>query len=424
VLGSGALAAGATNASSTFSGAISGTGGSFTKSGTGTLTLDGTTANTLSGTFNVNDGTVLLAKTAGLDATGTGALNIGDGTGAAASALVQLNAANQINDGAAVTINADGRLNLNGNSETIGSLASSAAASTVTLGAGTLTTGGNNGSTTFAGVVSGTGGLTKVGTGTMTLTNANSYTGATTISAGTLALGAGGSLSSSTTLTISSGAGLTLAGGVSQTVVGINASTGSSVSIAAGATLTVTTNNASSLLSTVSGTGLLAFTGTGNVTLGTSFNFGGEVDIGGGLTGTPVKTLFLTGNVSIATLKITGDTILDFGGSSATTLTVGSFAILNGAKVTITNWVNLSDLFVAQNFGNGTTSAALDVRGAAPQNQVTFTGYSNNQTVWQSYDHEITPAPEPSTYGAIFVGGAMASFGLYRWRQRRKRAGA
>ena len=57
------------------------------------------------------------------------------------------------------------------------------------LGANTLTTGSLNTSTQVDGVISGTGGgLTKVGTGTLTLTGTNTYTGATTISAGTLAL--------------------------------------------------------------------------------------------------------------------------------------------------------------------------------------------------------------------------------------------
>ena len=49
---------------------------------------------------------------------------------------------------------------------------------------------------TYAGVISGTGTLTKSGTGTLTLTGDNTYTGATTISAGTLQLGNGGTTGS------------------------------------------------------------------------------------------------------------------------------------------------------------------------------------------------------------------------------------
>jgi len=66
---------------------------------------------------------------------------------------------------------------------TIGSLAGE---SLVLLGANTLTIGSNNQSTTFSGVVQGTGGLTKAGTGTLTLTGANTYAGVTTVNAGVL----------------------------------------------------------------------------------------------------------------------------------------------------------------------------------------------------------------------------------------------
>jgi hypothetical protein len=55
-------------------------------------------------------------------------------------------------------------------------------------------------------------------------------------------------------------------------------------------------------------------------------------------------------------------------------------------------------------------------------NQVTFTSptlYSNNQTAWQSYDRQITPVPEPSTYGAIFIG---ACVGFIYWRRRRAKS--
>ncbi len=46
--------------------------------------------------------------------------------------------------------------------------------------------------TTFGGVISGSGSVTKLGTNTLTLTGANTYTGGTTVSAGTLQIGANG----------------------------------------------------------------------------------------------------------------------------------------------------------------------------------------------------------------------------------------
>ncbi|MDR1424505.1 MAG: autotransporter domain-containing protein, partial [Azoarcus sp.] len=59
---------------------------------------------------------------------------------------------------------------------------------------------------TYAGVMSGTGGLSKTGSGTLTLSGVNTYTGLTTVQGGTLELGSG-------TGSIGSSSGLTLYGG-------------------------------------------------------------------------------------------------------------------------------------------------------------------------------------------------------------------
>jgi outer membrane autotransporter protein len=132
--------------------------------GSGTLTQDGTGVLTLSGP-NAYTGTTTVE---------TGTLAAG--------------ATNTLPSLTAVTVEAPGTLNLAGFNQSIGSLAG---AGSVSLGTATLTTGNDNTNTLFSGDMSGSGALNKVGTGTFILSGANTYTGGTTISAGTLQLGDG-----------------------------------------------------------------------------------------------------------------------------------------------------------------------------------------------------------------------------------------
>jgi outer membrane autotransporter protein len=162
--------------------------GSLTKLGPGTLTLAGT--NTYSGPTTLAAGT-LLAR---------GGQAIGDLS--------------------AVTVAAGATLAL-ADSETVGSLAGQGR---VALGAARLTAGGDGTSTTFAGTLDGTGGLTKAGAGTLTLTAAHSFTGPATLTVGGLSLTATASLAApvltrpGTTL-LNAG---TLAGGLTNAGTALN----------------------------------------------------------------------------------------------------------------------------------------------------------------------------------------------------------
>jgi autotransporter-associated beta strand protein len=70
---------------------------------------------------------------------------------------------------------------------TIGSIAGDEGTNVVFLGANNLTVGSNNLSTTFSGVIQGAGGsLAKIGTGTLNLTGASTYTGDTNVNRGVL----------------------------------------------------------------------------------------------------------------------------------------------------------------------------------------------------------------------------------------------
>jgi len=133
--------------------------GSLTKEGTGVLSLAGG-AHTYSGATTVAAGSVVLT-----------------GPGAA------------LPSGSAVYVAGGATLDFSGLSQTIGSLGDfGGSGGSVLMGAGSLTTGGNNATTTFSGVISGAGGLTKNGSGTMTLSGTNLYLGPTTVNAGGLVI--------------------------------------------------------------------------------------------------------------------------------------------------------------------------------------------------------------------------------------------
>ena len=116
-----------------------------------------------------------------------------------------------------------GTLNLNGFSNTIGSLAGLAAGKILNTNgssaAATLTTGGNNSSTTYAGTMNDGNAalaLVKVGTGTMVLAGANGYTGGTTISGGTIEVTNANSVGATTGVVTLSGGTFKLDGSVTS----------------------------------------------------------------------------------------------------------------------------------------------------------------------------------------------------------------
>ena len=122
----------------------------------------------------VSSGTLLLSG-AGIQLM-PGNLNVGDGTATANSAKVKLTSvfSELIKDTAMVSVASDGQLDIGGLSETIAQL--SGTGSVTMPGGGLLTVGGDNGSFTFGGVISGAGNVNEVGTGAMTYTAANTYT--------------------------------------------------------------------------------------------------------------------------------------------------------------------------------------------------------------------------------------------------------
>ncbi|MES2506202.1 MAG: autotransporter-associated beta strand repeat-containing protein, partial [Verrucomicrobiota bacterium] len=214
----------------------------FTDNAGGTNVIRGVIA--MSGTAGAGKGNIIKTGSTNWELAGgnayTGSTTINGGTlSISPSALVEV-----LPDLTALTLaNASGvGLDLNGKSETIGSLSGGGASGgNVSLDAGRLTVGGNGATTTYAGIISGSGSLVKTGNGIMTLSGANTFTGGLEIQRGTLVLArtGGNTLANNVPVTLN-GMNARLEVNTSQIMGALNAGPNTTVSIASGATLTTT----------------------------------------------------------------------------------------------------------------------------------------------------------------------------------------
>ncbi|MDP2137223.1 MAG: PEP-CTERM sorting domain-containing protein, partial [Candidatus Didemnitutus sp.] len=114
---------------------------------------------------------------------------------------------------------------------------------------------------------------------------------------------------------------------------------------------------------------------------------------------------------SFGTLNITGNSTLDFSASSNSSLNIGSLTFGTvGYTLAVNGWTGAQDFF--------TTPTSPGTRYNPPLNQVIFAGWAGENTTWQSWDNQILPVPEPTTYGAILIGLVMGLLGYRRWRQQ------
>lgn len=209
---------------------------------------------------------------------GTGTLNISDGGLVTSATYVGLGAgpggSGTLNLGTGGTLaigGADGLRNVNGTAvfnfsggsiRVVGSSLTTSVDATLTNSSVVDTNGFN---ATFSGVLSGTGNLEKAGAGVLTLTGANTYTGVTMISAGTLQIGAGGETGSLGEGNVTNNAALVFDRSTDLIVANVISGTG-----------TVTQQ----------GAGVLTFTGA-NTYIGVTTISAGTLRIGdGGMTGT------------------------------------------------------------------------------------------------------------------------------------------
>jgi autotransporter-associated beta strand protein len=359
-LGSGAVALGA-SCTVTVSGGtlgvggiISGSGYSLTKAGAGTLTLRG--ANTYTGGTTLSAGTLNINSASAI---GSGSFTISGGT---------LNNTS----GSSVTLSTNNALTWNGDFAFTGTNDLNLGNGAVTMAASRQVT-VNGGNLTVGGIISGSGlGLAKAGSGTLILGGVNTYTGATTVSGGTLQTSAADRMSDSSAISVSSGATFALGG--NETVASIAGA--GNYSLGAN-TLTFGDTSNQTVSGTISGTGALVKSGSGSITLSGSNSYSGGTRINAGTIfvghnsalGSGTLT-FAASGTGLASNDSNDRTISNALGTFAGTSAIYTFGSAGSGNLTFTN----------------TTSAALgSVRTFTVNNSWTsfanaFTGASDGIT--------------------------------------------
>ncbi len=434
---------------------FSGSTGDLVKQGGGTLVLGGTSS--YSGNTFLNNGITQLLVANALPTTTT--VNLGQ------SASANL-----------------GTLDLNGHSQQVAGLNSVAGTSASTstnvvtsATAATLTIGGSgnyiysDGSAANSGVVSGAISVVMNGAGTQTFGGANAYTGGTTVSGGTLALGSSGTLGATAgALAVSGGTldlghttqtvgAVTLSGGIIQSTGGTGTLSGSSYTVQNGTINAVFAGSGAltkSGSSTVTLSGVNTYTGTTTINAGT-LAVNGSLAAGSALTANSGGTLSGTGTVFGSVSAASGGAISP-GSASPGILTIGGNLTLNNGSVLNFRLASAaSDKLTLSGSGitlTGNTTGAitvnlLDFNGSATvgtYDLVSVTGTSITPTNWglsaftlgsmpanwsgslqmsgNDLEVVVTTIPEPSAYAAIF--GLLTLTGAAWIRRRRMTARA
>jgi len=350
----------------TYAGSLSGTG-SVTMGGLGVLTLTGSSDST--GATLINAGVLSLGSANALGSAGT--ISFGGG-------MLQFTASGTTDYSSRFSA-ADNQsivLDTNGQAVSLASVISGSGSTLTKLGDGTLVlaadntytglttvsagvlqlgSGGTTGSiagdvlvnaelifnrsndVVYAGSLSGTGAITKLGDGTVSLVGTNSFIGLATISAGTLEFGGGGTIVSDIT---------------NNSVLGFGGA------------------GASEYAATISGSGAMLKSGAGTLTLSGTSTASGDITVAGGTfdvvaggaINQPASVLYVAPTSGTATMSISG-------GSVTVAESYVGFTDNGAATISSGEWATVGDLRLGWS-----ASGTLDVSGGLVTNRDAYVG--------------------------------------------------
>lgn len=308
--------------------------------------------------------------------------------------------------------------------------------SVITLGSSgsnTITNGGNTlilantSPSTMNSILSGTGGLTLSSSSTLSLLSANTFTGATTILAGTLANGVANALPIATALSVT---GIFDLAGFAQQVASV-AGSGTVTDSGAAAIFTINNSSASSFNGTLAGNLSLTKSSTGTLTLNGASTYSGATTVNAGVLNVANATGLSTSAVTVASgaeldisgvtinnaITLNGGTLGGIGTSSLSgNITLGGASTISASNssdaLTLSGTINGGSALTLS--GSGSVTMAGVVGGSTPLSSLTSnagtTVLSNNVTTSgsQTYNNAVSlnGSPTLSSSGGDFTFGS------------------